>query len=82
MAANPFPALSLADLLLVWGGVDKQTRAAQLAIAKVTSEVESLAKSLAPQPSMVPMLLQMMNRRPRSGPTPAPALPPTSTLTR
>jgi hypothetical protein len=82
-AGDRFPVIALIDLLRVWGGSDKQTRAVELAIARATSEVESLAKAVAPKPSIVPMLLQMMNhRRPGPGPTPAPALPPTSTLTR
>jgi len=84
MAGKPFPAIDVIDLSQVWGGVDKQTAAAQLVIDQATSAVEAAAKSAAPKDdSMTQVMLHMMaNRRSGSGPTPAPALPPTSTLTR
>jgi hypothetical protein len=72
------------DLTWVFGGVDKQTAAAQQGITAATSAMEDLARITAPKDnSMTQMMLQMMgSRRGGSGPTPAPALPPTSTLTR
>jgi hypothetical protein len=85
MAGRAFLAIDVIDLSRVRGGVDKQTRALQLAIAQVTSAVESIAKAAAPSgmSAMLPMLLSMLSRnRSGAGPTPAPALPPTSTLTR
>ena len=84
MAGNAFPAIDVIDLSQVYGGVDKQTRAAQLVIDQATSAMEDVAKKVAPKDnSMTQMMLQAMsNRRSGSGPTPAPALPPTSTLTR
>jgi hypothetical protein len=84
MAGNPFPAIDVIDLTQVLGGVDKQTQAAQLVIDQATSAMEGVAKNVAPKDdSMTQMMLQMMSsRRSGSGPTPAPALPPTSTLTR
>jgi hypothetical protein len=89
MAGNTFPAIDVIDLSQVYGGVDggsvdKQTKAAQLVIAQATSAMEDVAKKVAPKDdSMTQMMLHMMsNRRSGSGPTPAPALPPTSTLTR
>ena len=84
MAGNPFMTIEVIDLSHVWGGVDQQTAAAQDVIAQATSAMESLAKKVEPKDdSLTQMMLQMMsNRRSGSGPTPAPALPPTSTLTR
>jgi hypothetical protein len=89
MAGNAFPAIDVIDLSQVYGGVDggsvdKQTKAAQLVISQATSAMEDVAKKVAPKDdSMTQMMLHMMsNRRSGSGPTPAPALPPTSTLTR
>lgn len=90
MAGKPFPVIDVIDLTYVVGGadsgepVDKQTRAVQLAISQATSAMEDVAKAVAPKDnSMSQMMMQMMsNRRSGSGPTPAPALPPTSTLTR
>jgi len=85
MAGRAFTAIDIIDLSQVRGGVDKQTRALQLAIAQVTSVVEEIAKAAAPSSSMamLPMLLQLLGRkRSGAGPTPAPALPPTSNLTR
>jgi hypothetical protein len=89
MAGKPFPVIDVIDLSHVFGGadggsVDKQTKAAQLAIDQATGAMENVAKKVAPKDdSMTQMMLHMMsNRRSGSGPTPAPALPPTSTLTR
>ena len=89
MTGKPFPVIDVIDLSQVYGGadggsVDKQTKAAQLVIAQATSAMEDVAKKTAPKDdSMTQVMLQMMsNRRSGSGPTPAPALPPTSTLTR
>jgi hypothetical protein len=84
MAGNQFPVIEVIDLTHVTGGVDKQTRAAQLAIAQATSAVDGVAKAVAPNADgMAQMMMQMMNnRRSGAGPTPAPALPPASTLTR
>jgi hypothetical protein len=83
-AAKPFKTLSVLDLWWVRGGVDKETRALQLVLSQATSAIEDVAKSLAPQNAgMMQMVLQMMSKRPSGrGPTPAPALPPTTTLTR
>jgi hypothetical protein len=83
-AAKPFTTIGVIDLSWVRGGIDKQTRALQLAITQATSAIEDVAKSVAPKNAgMMQMVLQMMSRRPPGrGPTPAPALPPTTTLTR
>jgi hypothetical protein len=84
MAGKAFSVIEVIDLSAVWGGVDKQTQAAQDVISQATSAVEALAKKVAPKDdSLTQAMMQMMNhRRSGSGPTPAPALPPTSTLTR
>jgi hypothetical protein len=90
MAGKSFTVIDVIDLTHVYGGVggidgaDKQTRSAQLAISQATSAMEDVAKQAAPKDdSMTQMMLQALNnRRSGSGPTPAPALPPTSTLTR
>lgn len=84
MAGNPFPTIEVIDLSGVWGGSDKQTEAARAAIAQATSAVDGFARRVAPQDtSMTDMLMQLLsNRRSGPGPTSAPALPPTSTLTR
>ena len=82
-AGKPFIAIDVVDLSAVRGGVDKQTSAMQVAIARAVSAMQDVVRVTAPKDnSIVPMLLQMLNRRPGPGPTPAPALPPTSTLTR
>lgn len=84
MAGNPFTAITVIDLSQVHGGVDKQTQAIQTAITQATSAMDDVAKAVAPKDNtMSQMMMQMMNnRRSGSGPTPAPALPPTSTLAR
>ena len=84
MAGKTFTTIEVIDLSHIYGGLDKQTRAAQLAISQATSAMEDIAKAVAPKDnSMAQAMMQMMsNRRSGSGPTPAPALPPTSTLTR
>jgi hypothetical protein len=85
MAGSAFPLIDLVDMSRVCGGVDKQTSAAQAAIAQVIAAMTDIARSVAPKDnSALAMMLQMMpmKRRPGPGPTPAPALPPTSTLTR
>ena len=76
--------IDLSELWYVCGGVDKQTQAAQDAIAQATSAVNNVAQSLIPKDTgMTDMLMQVLsNRRSGSGPSSAPALPPTSTLTR
>jgi hypothetical protein len=76
--------IDLSELWYVCGGVDKQTQAAQDAIAQATSAVNNVAQSLTPRNAgMTDMLMQVLsNRRSGSGPSSAPALPPTSTLTR
>ena len=67
----------------VWGGADKQTETARAAIAQATGSIQALAKKLEPQPGIADVMLQVMSsRRSGSGPSSAPALPPTSTLTR
>ena len=86
MAGSAFAAIDVIDLSQVWGGadVDKQTRAAQLAIQQATGAMEDVAKAVGPKDdTMTKLMAQVMSRRGSgSGPTPAPALPPTSTLTR
>jgi hypothetical protein len=84
VAGNPFPTIEVIDLSGVWGGSDKQTEAAKAAIAQATSAVDAFAKRVAPKDtSMTDVLMQVLsNRRSGPGPTSAPALPPTSTLTR
>jgi hypothetical protein len=76
--------LDLSELWYVCGGVDKQTQEAQDAIAQATDAVKNVAESLVPKNAgMTDMLMQVLaNRRSGSGPSSAPALPPTSTLTR
>lgn len=76
--------IDVSQLSGVTGGLDKQTQAAQLAIAQATTAVASLARQLEPKSAgMMEMLFQIMSmRRSRSGPSSAPALPPTTTLTR
>jgi len=84
VAGNTFPTIEVIDLSGVWGGSDKQTEAAKLAIAQATSAVQAAAKRVAPRDTgMTDVLMQVLsNRRSGPGPTSAPALPPTSTLTR
>jgi hypothetical protein len=76
--------IELSELWYVCGGVDKQTEAAKAAIAQATSAVQNVASSLAPKDAgMTDMLMKVLaNRRSGSGPSSAPALPPTSHLTR
>jgi hypothetical protein len=76
--------IDLSELWYVCGGVDKQTKAAQDAIAQATSAVQNVADSLTPKNAgMTDMLMKVLaNRRSGSGPNSAPALPPTSHLTR
>ena len=78
-------AIEVIDATQLWqvlGGVDKQTQAAQAAIDQATSAVESLAKQVGPKHPEMGMLLQVMGDRRGRGPGSAPALPPTTTLTR
>lgn len=88
MAGNSFPTIEatieVIDLSSVWGGSDQQTDAARLALSQATSAVQAVAQRVAPQDTgMTDMLMQVLsNRRSGPGPTSAPALPPTSTLTR
>ena len=84
MAGDALPPIDVVDLSRVCGGVDKQTSAAQTAITQATSAMEDVARSVAPKDnSALTMMLSMMPPRRRGpAPTPAPALPPTSTLTR
>lgn len=76
--------IDLSELWYVCGGVDKQTQAAQDAIAQATSAVQNVADSLVPKNAgLTDMLMKVLaNRRSGSGPSSAPALPPSSTLTR
>jgi len=76
--------IDLSELWYVCGGVDKQTQQAKAVIAQATSAVKNVAQSLIPKDAgMTDMLMQVLsNRRSGSGPSSAPALPPTSTLTR
>ena len=79
--------IDLSELWYVCGGVDRQTQAAQDAIAQATSAVKDVARQVLPKNAgMTDLLLQVMSsrssRRPGPGPSSAPALPPTSTLTR
>ena len=76
--------IDLSELWYVCGGVDKQTKAAQAAIQQATSAVQNVANSLAPKDTgMSDMLMKVLaNRRSGSGPSSAPALPPTSHLSR
>ena len=85
MAGNhAIEVLDLSELWYVCGGVDKQTQEAQTAIDQATSAVQDLASNMAPKDTgMTDMLMKVLsNRRSGSGPSSAPALPPTSTLTR
>jgi len=85
MAGNHhIEVLDLSELWYVCGGVDKQTQEAQAAIAQATGAVKNVAQSLVPKNAgLTEMLMQVLsNRRSGPGPSSAPALPPTSTLTR
>lgn len=84
MAGKPLRAIDVVDLTHVLGAVDKQTAQAQQAIQAATSAMEDVARATKPKDnSMSEMLMQVMsNRRSSPGPSSAPALPPTSTLTR
>ena len=83
-AEPEFAAIDVVDLTQVTGGVDKQTSAAQAAIAQAIAAIQDLATLAAPKDTgMLQMMMAMKKpRRSDPGPTPAPALPPTSTLTR
>lgn len=82
-AGNAIEVIDVSRLWQVCGGLDKQTEAAKAAIAQATTSVEALAKQLEPKPGVGDVLVHLLaNRRSRSGPSSAPALPPTSTLTR
>jgi hypothetical protein len=82
MAGKAIEVIDATELWQVLGGVDKQTQAAQAAIDQATSAVESLAKQVGPKHPELGMLLQVMGDRRGRGPGSAPALPPTTTLTR
>ena len=84
MAGKPFIVIDLAALEEVTGGIEKDTAALQKKIQALTSAINDIAKANQPKDtSMMQMMLQKLGeRRSNSGPTPAPALPPTSTLTR
>lgn len=87
MAGESSRAIEVIDASALWqirGGVDKQTRAAQLAIDQATSAVKDVATSVAPRDTgLSDVMMQVLsNRRPGPGPSSAPALPPTTTLTR
>jgi hypothetical protein len=83
VAGKAIEVVDATVLVQVRGGVDKQTSALQIAIAQATSAVEDVARSTAPKNAgMTDLLLQVMSKRSGSGPSSAPALPPTSTLTR
>jgi len=83
MAGSALRVIDVLDLSQVWGGVDKQTAAAQRVIDGAVRSVEDLARATAPKDdTMNQVILQMLSKRGGSGPTPAPALPPTSTLAR
>jgi hypothetical protein len=79
-----FATINIVVLSRVTGGVDKQTQAAQQVIDQATAAVQKVAKAVAPKDdAMSQVMLHMMNNRGSgSGSTPAPALPPTSHLTR
>ena len=79
--------IDLSYLSHVRGGLDKQTTALQAEIDRATGAMTDVAKAVGPKADgsamMFELLPQLMAKRgSRSGPTPAPALPPTSTLTR
>jgi hypothetical protein len=85
--AGKVPAIEVIDAAELWqvfGGVDKQTSAAQILIAQATSAMTDLARNSAPpDTSTTDIILQLMRQRgPGRGPGSAPALPPQSTLTR
>jgi len=86
VAGKSFRTIDVIDLSEVWGGSDKQTEAAKLALAQATGAVEDVAKTVGPKDTgMTDALLRVMNQRGSgrgNGPNSAPALPPTSTLTR
>jgi hypothetical protein len=81
---SSFAPIAVVDLTHVLGGVDKQTKAAQQVLDQATAAAQKVAKAAGPKDDgMSQVLLHMMNnRRSGSGPMSAPALPPTSHLTR
>jgi hypothetical protein len=84
MAGDPWPTIDVVDLSRVTGGIDKQTAAAKAMLDQATSAMTELAKATAPKDdSTTQLMLELMSKRGSgSGPPPAPALPPTSTLSR
>lgn len=76
--------IDLSELWYVCGGADRQTDEAQAAITQATTAVQNLANNLVPRNAgMTEMLMKVLSsRRSGSGPSSAPALPPTSTLSR
>ncbi len=84
MAGKSFIVIDLAALAEVTGGIEKDTAALQAKIRQATSAMEDIARATKPKDdSLMQMMLgQLSSRGGSSGPTPAPALPPTSTLTR
>ncbi len=84
MAGKSFIVIDLAALAEVTGGIEKDTAALQAKIRQATSAMQDLARQTQPKDNslMQMMLGQLPGRGSNSGPTPAPALPPTSTLTR
>jgi hypothetical protein len=84
VTGRPIEVIDVSALWRVCGGTDKQTQEAQLAISQATSKLQGLAKQLEPKNAgMTEVLLQALaSRRSGSGPSSAPALPPTTTLTR
>jgi hypothetical protein len=83
-SSSAIEVIDMSQLCLVTGGSDKQTEAVKAEIAKATAAMEDVAKAVIPKNfGMTNMLMQVLGNRGRgSGPSSAPALPPTSTLTR
>jgi hypothetical protein len=81
---HPIEVIDITFLAYVVGGVDRQTAAVQAAIAQAMSAIKDVANNAVPKSAgTMEMLLQVLSsRRSGSGPSSAPALPPTSTLTR
>lgn len=79
-----FAPITVVDLTDVRGGVDKQTQAARQVLDQATVAADKVARSVAPKGAgMSQVLLHLMaSRSSGAGPTSAPALPPTTHLTR
>lgn len=87
MTGKPFSVIDVIDLSHVVGGLDKRSAAVKRAVDQALIGMQDVVRATAPKDDPLMAAVSMMSgrknhRRSGSGPTPAPALPPTSTLTR